>query len=286
MADDETRAMAEAAKAAPANWGLLKQKAMEQGLPVKDFILYVAEQLDRQPKPQEKPADNSEVTALKQEISEIKTLLRQQAQAPPPMPTPQASGFGAIGEFASAMRQMKEYENSLINGYTSMRRDIMSEIQAVMPEDDDEPEAETPEEYAQKTLFKAFADRIRSSAVGGGLQQAQSANTTLSSVAPVANSPSTTMNGVMNMIEIPDKDIPEMLEKLPAELKEAIQADKVSLAQFQAEADQRGFTMISDNSIEKLYTAIKKEGGGDDEGNGETDVSADKEADAEAKDES
>jgi len=105
--DEETaaegRALGQAAAAAPGKMGILRQKALDAGMPFKDYLLYLA---DRELQGQPVQA-NEAVAEVQEQLAALRSEIRALARQPPPAPQPDTmQQFQAFAGMVESMRKL------------------------------------------------------------------------------------------------------------------------------------------------------------------------------------
>jgi hypothetical protein len=236
-------------QAKPLEWGILKQKAKDLGVSTQDLILKAAEMIKNQPiqheqqttinQPQNQENLKAEIKAIQQAIL---LLAKQQAQP--------ADQFAGMKSMIETMKAMREYDNSVIQGFKQIQEQIRTEspeIEEIYDQPDDNP----------LSFIKELNSILGSFAPGAAAPGAQ---------APMHANTSPGIQG--GEIKKNQESDPEMrantkliVAAIPAEIKEQIYEGKISEDQFmikaREEANKRGLH-IDDHTIKEVYQEIMR----------------------------
>ncbi len=194
-------------------------------------------------------------------------MVQQHTQRPEPvqpqtqpftMPTVQPTGFEQIGAFARAMGELRNYENTVIKGYDSLRATAMQEAVAAQPTG----ESDDVTDYALKGLI----DMLKTGQIPIFKQkpqipppQAQGNNAALVPNAAVSSEVTTIENkDVEGAPGVSQDEIEKVIAELPDFVIQGIKDGEVSVEMaISAARQQAQGGDIDENKVREIYEAVK-----------------------------
>tara|TARA_Y100000310_G_scaffold95109_3_gene92966 strand:+ start:995 stop:1867 length:873 start_codon:yes stop_codon:yes gene_type:complete len=244
----------------PLKFGFLKEKAREAGLSTQDFIGQFADKIMKQQDQHEQPKNNTELIEIKEILKEqtkalnalASNMLIQQRSQPEPTDTSINQLSGLIGAF----RELQNYNNSVIDGYRSIKQDVVSEI-GDLPYDD-EDKVFSPEDY----FLKVIADKMAGQGAKAGLTPSYPAAPPVQQPQnqPPFIVPNSQQEVTQEQRKMDPQDIDKIADEIPPQIKEAIRRGTLTLesAKQMVKGNKYG-AFIKESDIEKVYTKIKGE---------------------------